>query len=65
MINRKHIPKHFYTIVCNDDVDNNLFGGYPVLERTLKSARAERAMLNVDCCDGGHQILKLTTEVVK
>lgn len=67
MTNRKHIPKRFYAVMCNDDVDNSLFGGLPapMLALTLTESRRNRKLLNERCCDGGHTILKLTTEVVK
>ena len=64
---RKRVPETFYAIVCNDDVDQSLFGGLPAprLERTLRGAKAARKHENERCCDGGHRIIGLSTWELK
>ena len=64
---RKRVPATFYVVVCNNDVDQSLFGGLPAarLERSLRSAKATRKLENERCCDGGHRIVGLSTWELK
>ena len=64
---RKRVPTTLYVIVCNDNVQQSLFGGLPapLIERTLKAAKASRRHENERCCDGGHRIIGLSTWELK
>ena len=64
---RKRVPPTLYAVVCNEDVDQSLFGGLPAprLERTLKAAKATHKHENERCCDGGHRIVGLSTWELK